>query len=262
MGKGPANRYELVSCAIHGHTLVGTDVADLSSADPALARQWAGQRWHRCLRCDDWVPRPAPPAPGREGIAGTRRIAVPLRGPALRDRYVLRLIALDRAVHVAVLTVLALLIFLYLGHRHQVLTDYDNIMRALTGGPTGANASHGFLAHFRHYLLINPSDLYVAGLVVVAYGALEATEMVGLWYAKRWAEYLTFVATIALIPLEVYELTESVTTLKLVTLIINVAIAAYLLLAKRLFGLRGGHRVVVERRRDSGGGRPSIGPRR
>jgi len=67
--------------------------------------------------------------------------------------------------------------------------------------------------------------------------------MVGLWFAKRWAEYLTFpVATILLIPFEIYELTSSVSALKLVTFVINVAIAVYLLWSKRLFGLNGGQR--------------------
>jgi hypothetical protein len=42
--------------------------------------------------------------------------------------------------------------------------------------------------------------------------------------------------------LEVYELTKSISYLKIVALVINVAIAVYLLLAKRLFGLRGGGR--------------------
>jgi hypothetical protein len=40
---------------------------------------------------------------------------------------------------------------------------------------------------------------------------------------------------------------------KLITLAINLAIVVYLLLAKRLFGLRGGHRAELERRRQFGG---------
>jgi uncharacterized membrane protein (DUF2068 family) len=43
-----------------------------------------------------------------------------------------------------------------------------------------------------------------------------------------------------LLPLEIYELTHSVTPFKVIALIINVAIVIYLLFAKRLFGLRGG----------------------
>ena len=77
--------------------------------------------------------------------------------------------------------------------------------------------------------------------------------MVGLWFAKRWAEYLTLVAIVVLIPIEIYELSLSVSVFKLITLVINVAIVVYLLLAKRLFGLRGGHRAELERHRQFSG---------
>jgi hypothetical protein len=50
------------------------------------------------------------------------------------------------------------------------------------------------------------------------------------------------VATVVFVPYEIYELTKSVTTLKILTLVINLAIVAYLLFSKRLFGLRGGGR--------------------
>ena len=46
--------------------------------------------------------------------------------------------------------------------------------------------------------------------MLVAFAALEAVEMVGLWLNKRWAEYLTFIATTALVPFEVYEFTNGV----------------------------------------------------
>ncbi len=89
--------------------------------------------------------------------------------------------------------------------------------------------------------------------MVAAYAVLEGAEAVGLWYQKRWAEYLTFIATTALLPLEIYELTRRLSPFKIVTLVINVAVVVYLLLAKRLFGLRGGARAEEEqRRRDSG----------
>ncbi|HXQ60225.1 MAG TPA: DUF2127 domain-containing protein, partial [Acidimicrobiales bacterium] len=45
----------------------------------------------------------------------------------------------------------------------------------------------------------------------------------------------------------VYELTKSLSALKLVTFLINVAIAAYLLWSKRLFGLNGGQAAENER---------------
>ena len=48
-------------------------------------------------------------------------------------------------------------------------------------------------------------------------------------------------ATAAFIPVEVYEIIHSLTPLKIIALSVNVAIVIYLLFAKRLFGLRGGH---------------------
>ena len=54
--------------------------------------------------------------------------------------------------------------------------------------------------------------------------------------------YLTFVATVVFVPYEIHELTKSVTALKVLTLVINLAIVVYLLVSKRLFGLRGGGR--------------------
>jgi uncharacterized membrane protein len=48
------------------------------------------------------------------------------------------------------------------------------------------------------------------------------------------------------IPLEVYELTDKISWLKIVVLIVNVAAVLYLLLSKRLFGIRGGHRAYEE----------------
>jgi uncharacterized membrane protein (DUF2068 family) len=77
--------------------------------------------------------------------------------------------------------------------------------------------------------------------------------MVGLWLNKRWAEYLTFIATTALVPFEVYELTNGVSAFKLIALIINLAVVIYLLLAKRLFGLRGGAAAEHARREATSG---------
>ena len=56
-----------------------------------------------------------------------------------------------------------------------------------------------FLGRFHKFFLYNPQHLDEIGFVALGYAALEATEMVGLWFIKRWAEYLTFVAT-ALLP--------------------------------------------------------------
>ncbi len=245
MRSRPPNRFELFTCGWKGHVLVGLDAAEVDDADPVLVRQYDGLRWHHCLRCDTWLPKPPPQQPTRERVASRDEVELPLRGPLLRDRYVLRLIALDRALHVALLTALAFVIFFFVGDHAALQRDYNQIVQAF-GGPSRA---HPFLGRLHHYFTITPRHLDEAGAGVVAFAALEAVEMVGLWFAKRWAEYLTFIATAALLPLEVYELTSGVSALKLITFVVNLAIAGYLLWAKRLFGLNGGDRVEVERRR-------------
>ena len=171
----------------------------------------------------------------------------------MRDRYVLRLIALDRAVHVVVLSVLAVVLFMFAKHDAALHRDYNNIMNDLSGGSPGESQVRGVLGYLRKAFQYSPHRLIQLGLFITAYAALEATEMVGLWFNKRWAEYLTLVATTALVPIEIYELTLSVSVFKVITLIINVAIVVYLLLAKRLFGLRGGHRAEAKRRHELGG---------
>ncbi len=60
------------------------------------------------------------------------------------------------------------------------------------------------------------------------YAALFYVEGVGLFYDKRWAEYLTIVTTGGLIPFELFELSIHVTALKLEVLVANVAIVLYL----------------------------------
>ena len=164
---------------------------------------------------------------------------MPLRGKALRDRYVLRVIAIDRAFHVLVLALLATVIFLFGAHQHGLQQFYTNLLNA-SQGVNGGIANNGELSKVHRLFSLTTRQVYEVGLVVVVYAALETAEMVGLWLAKRWAEYLTLVATIMFIPYEVYEIAHKPTALKIATFALNVGIAVYLLLAKRLFGLRGG----------------------
>ncbi len=249
----PSNRYELLTCAWSGHVLVGIDAATITVDDALLVRAEGAARWHRCLRCDDWVRQAVPEHPARERVESRDEIELPLRGAALRDRYVLRLIALDRAIHVVVLVGLAVVLLTFAAHDQALHHDYENIMNDLAGGAPGSSQARGVLGYLGRAFKYSPSHLRILALVLLAFAALEAAEMVGLWLAKRWAEYLTFVATTALVPFEVYELTNGVSAFKLIALIINVAVVLYLLLAKRLFGLRGGHGAVKANRARSSG---------
>jgi uncharacterized membrane protein (DUF2068 family) len=70
--------------------------------------------------------------------------------------------------------------------------------------------------------------LEITAWVGLGYAALFATEGVGLWLQRVWAEYLTIVATTSFIPFEVYELTRRFTPIRLGVLMVNVAIVGYL----------------------------------
>jgi uncharacterized membrane protein (DUF2068 family) len=240
----PKLRYELIGCGLHGHELLGTDAAELRAGDQLFARETGGLRWYRCLRCDSWVVLTPPAQPARRYPPSREEITLPLRGRPLRDRYVLRLIAIDRVLHFLVLSALAAAVFLFAGNKAALNADFTRILHDLQGGLGGpiATSRRGVVHDLERLFAVSITNLYLAGAAIAAYAALEGTEAVGLWLGRRWAEYLTFVATVVFVPYEIYELTKSVTTLKILTLVINLAIVVYLLFSKRLFGLRGGGR--------------------
>ncbi|WP_275461001.1 DUF2127 domain-containing protein [Streptomyces noursei] len=247
-------RYELLGCALHGHHLEGVTARRVRPADALLAREDRdGLRWHRCLRCDAWVPVDPPAQPDRPHPPERHEIVLPLRGKPLRDRYVLRLIALDRLLHFLVLGALAAGILIFVDKRAGLQAPFYRFMDLLQNGlgGTGGVSDRGLLGEVGKAFAVRSSTLWLIGLVIAAYALLEGVEAVGLWFAKRWAEYLTFVATTVLLVPEVYELTSRVTVTKVLTLVINLAVVVYLLVAKRLFGVRGGGRVeAAERARD------------
>jgi len=238
----PQLRYELIGCGLHGHELLGTNAAALRAADGLFARESGGLRWYRCLRCDSWVALNPPAHPGAPYPPARAEVALPLRGRPLRDRYVLRLIALDRVLHFLVLSALAAALFLFADNKAMLNADFTRILKELQGGLGGPvnDSNHGVVHDLRRLFAVNTTNLYLIAAAVTVYAVLEGTEAVGLWLGRRWAEYLTFVATVVFVPYEIFELTKSISALKIITLVINLAIVVYLLAAKRLFGLRGG----------------------
>jgi uncharacterized membrane protein (DUF2068 family) len=182
-------------------------------------------------------------------------ISLPLRGRPLRDKIVLRLIAIDRGIHFLVLMLLAVAIFLLAANRQELRGVFYRVIADFEGG-VGSQLhlpQHGLLHTLDDLLSLDSSTLRLVGVGAAVYGLIEGAEAVGLWLQKRWAEYLTLIATALFIPLEVYELSRSFSPLKITALIVNIAIVIYLLVAKRLFGIRGGHAAEQEARsRDVG----------
>ena len=232
---------------------MGTDAAELRPQDAVLARDEEHEfRWHRCLRCDSWVALPAPESPTRPHPPGRDELTVPLRGKALRDKVVLRVIAVDRALHFFVLGLLGIAVLIFASHRTSLRGSFYKVVTALQGGvgggPVQTSGHVGFVGELDKLFSLRSGTLHEVGIALLAYALLEGIEAVGLWYAKRWAEYLTLIATAALLPLEVHELLHKATAVKVIGFLVNIAVVIYLLYAKRLFGLRGGGRVDEEER--------------
>jgi uncharacterized membrane protein (DUF2068 family) len=77
--------------------------------------------------------------------------------------------------------------------------------------------------------LVHSKELKELSALGAAYAALFLTEGTGLLFRKRWAEWLTIIATSSLMPIEVYELVEKFTAVRLFALLINAAVVLYLI---------------------------------
>jgi uncharacterized membrane protein (DUF2068 family) len=60
------------------------------------------------------------------------------------------------------------------------------------------------------------------------YSLLFAVEGIGLLAGKRWAEWLTVLATASLVPFEVWEAAHRPGTIKLLVIVVNVAVVYFL----------------------------------
>jgi uncharacterized membrane protein (DUF2068 family) len=239
----PRFHWELLVCGLAGHELVGTDARALRSQDAIVAREVDGVRWHRCLRCDSWLPLPpgAPHELTRDTLPEREAIVLPLRGKPLRDKIVLRLIAVNRALHFLGLGLLGTAILLFSANRADLRDVVLRVVTDVTGeSASGSGSQHGIAHRIDELFTLRTGRLHLFAAIALVYAFVEGLEAVGLWYAKRWAEYLTLIVTASLLPVEVYELAHKVTPFKVLAIIINIAVVAYLLYAKRLFGLRGG----------------------
>ena len=76
---------------------------------------------------------------------------------------------------------------------------------------------------------LTPSKIKSLGIISFIYARLFLTEGIGLWLLQRWAEWLTVVITCSLVPFEIYEIYRRPTAIRIALLLINIALAGYLL---------------------------------
>lgn len=210
------------------------------------AQTQAGTAW-RCLRCGSYVPgEPTGQGPADEA-------PVVLRGKVLRDAFILRLLAVERGVRGLLVLGLGVAILRFKSSQASLRQLFESDLPSVKplADKVGFDLQNNAIVKLiRHLLSTKNSTLKWVALALFAYAAIQLVEAVGLWLLKRWGEYFTVVATAAFIPFEIHELLKKVTTLRVSALVINLAAVAYILLSKRLFGLRGGRAAYNEERRN------------
>ncbi len=72
------------------------------------------------------------------------------------------------------------------------------------------------------------AHLWLLAALALAYVGVRWIEAYGLWLGKRWAEWLAAGSGAIYVPAEVYEILRGVTWTKILLLIANVCIVAYL----------------------------------
>jgi len=237
--------WSLLSCGVNGHVTFAPD-------QPALRERLSvstpgGAAW-RCLRCGTFVTG-EPAASGPVPTAPKVR-----RGKEIRSALILRLFAIERFGRAIVFGVLAYAIWRFKSSEltieqafNRQLPEVRELLREL-----GFNVNHSkLLGLIRHAFSLDPRTLTWLALAAAGYAVIEITEGVGLWMLKRWGEYFAMVATSVGIPYEIYDLTAKVTVLRLLAFVINVALVVYLVVTKRLFGVRGGKHAYEARLRSA-----------
>lgn len=107
---------------------------------------------------------------------------------------------------------------------HDVGDFAERVVEAIRIDP-----HHHFVSSFLEKMdLVDDHKLKIISAVSFGYAALLLTEGVGLFLEKRWAEFLTIFLTASLIPLEIYEIVQHDSPLKIAALVVNVLVVVYL----------------------------------
>jgi uncharacterized membrane protein (DUF2068 family) len=105
--------------------------------------------------------------------------------------------------------------------------------------------SHVVRASIERVNGMSSHKLELFAIACVVYAAVFATEGTGLLLRKHWGEWLTVVVTASFVPFEVYELVHRPTATRVVALVINALVVAYLIVRIHM-RKRGGAEVGVE----------------
>jgi uncharacterized membrane protein (DUF2068 family) len=235
--------WSLLGCGFSGHVTYAPEEADVRRR--LRAETESGAAW-RCLRCGEYVP-------GEPALSGPAADAPRVRrGREVRSAFILRLFAIERFLRALVVGALGFAVWRFGYSRQSIEQAYDRelpLLRTLFR-QLGYNIENSRLVGlFTRALTLSPATIRLLAIGLAAYAAIEIVEGIGLWVGKRWGEYFAMVATSVGLPFEIYDLVHKFSVLPLVLFAVNLTLVLYLVITKRLFGLRGGKRAYDARLR-------------
>jgi uncharacterized membrane protein (DUF2068 family) len=234
-----------LACGTSGHVTFAPD-------EPALRERLGvatagGPAW-RCLRCGTFVigePAHSGPASSAPKVR---------RGKEVRSALILHVFAVERFLRAIVFGALAYGVWRFKTSRLTIEQAFSHELPGLRllFRELGYNIDHSkLLGLIQHAFTLNQRTLTYLAIGAAAYAAIEIVEGIGLWLGQRWGEYFAVIVTSLGLPYEVYDLTAKVTALRAVAFAINLALVIYLLVTRRLFGIRGGKKAYEARLRSA-----------
>jgi uncharacterized membrane protein (DUF2068 family) len=237
--------WSLLGCGASGHVTFAPDEPSLRERLGVAAA--GGTAW-RCLRCGTFVTG----EPTHQGPAASAPKV--RRGNEVRSALILRVFAIERFLRALVFAALAYGIWRFKTSRLSIEQAFTHELPGLRllFRELGYNINHSkLLGLIQHAFTLNQRTLTYLAIGAAAYAVIEIVEGVGLWLGQRWGEYFAVVVTSLGLPYEVYDLTAKVTVLRAVAFAINLALVIYLLVTRRLFGIRGGKKAYEARLRSA-----------
>ena len=235
--------WSLLGCGRSGHVTY-------APAEPGVrkylsAQTESGDAW-RCLRCGAYVAgepqRSGPAAQAPEGR----------RGREVRSAFILRIFAVERFLRALAVGALAFVVWRFEYARESIEQAFNRerpILRDLFH-QLGYNIDNSKLVGLiQHALTLSPTSIRLVAIGLTCYAVIEVIEAVGLWQARRWGEYFAMVATSLGLPYEIYDLATRPTLTAGILFAVNLVLVLYLVITKRLFGVRGGKRAYEARLR-------------
>jgi uncharacterized membrane protein (DUF2068 family) len=235
--------WSLLGCGHHGHVTYAP--AEAGVRQQLRAQTAAGEAW-RCLRCGTYVTG-APMASGPAEQAPAVR-----RGREVRSAFILRVFAVERFLRGLVAGALAFVVWRFAYSRESIEQAFNRerpILRSLFR-QFGYNIDNSKLfGSIQHALTLSPTAIKLLAGGLALYAVIELIEAVGLWLYRRWGEYFAMVATSLGLPYEIYDLVDQITAPRAIFFAVNLALVLYLVITKRLFGVRGGKHAYEARLR-------------